>query len=79
MLMRIFMAEMCAGILVAVTDLNQFSARINFGRGCRGRNVCPEWEGREFITREGEIVLRDEKEIVCVLCQVADENNPSAG
>jgi DNA/RNA-binding domain of Phe-tRNA-synthetase-like protein len=29
--------------------------------------------GRDFITREGEIVLRDEKEIVCVLCQGADE------
>jgi DNA/RNA-binding domain of Phe-tRNA-synthetase-like protein len=29
--------------------------------------------GREFVTREDEIVLRDEKEIVCVLCQGADE------
>jgi DNA/RNA-binding domain of Phe-tRNA-synthetase-like protein len=29
--------------------------------------------GREFVTREAEIVLRDEKEIVCVLCQGADE------
>jgi DNA/RNA-binding domain of Phe-tRNA-synthetase-like protein len=29
--------------------------------------------GREFITKKGEIVLRDEKEIVCVLCQGADE------
>ncbi|MCP4626919.1 MAG: hypothetical protein GY850_25930 [bacterium] len=29
--------------------------------------------GREFVTREGEIVLHDEKEIVCVLCQGADE------
>jgi DNA/RNA-binding domain of Phe-tRNA-synthetase-like protein len=29
--------------------------------------------GREFICRDGEIVLRDEKEIVCVLCQGADE------
>jgi DNA/RNA-binding domain of Phe-tRNA-synthetase-like protein len=28
---------------------------------------------REFKTRDGEIVLRDEKEIVCVLCQGADE------
>ena len=29
--------------------------------------------GREFVTRADEIVLRDEKEIVCVLCQGADE------
>ena len=35
--------------------------------------VCAGMGGREFVTREGEIVLRDEKEIVCVLCQGADE------
>jgi DNA/RNA-binding domain of Phe-tRNA-synthetase-like protein len=29
--------------------------------------------GRKFVTKEDEIVLRDEKEIVCVLCQGADE------
>jgi DNA/RNA-binding domain of Phe-tRNA-synthetase-like protein len=29
--------------------------------------------GREFITKEGEIVLRDEKDIICILCQGADE------
>ena len=29
--------------------------------------------GREFVTKKGEIVLRDDKEIVCVLCQGADE------
>jgi len=28
---------------------------------------------RDFVTKEGEIVLRDEKDIVCVLCQGADE------
>lgn len=28
---------------------------------------------RNFRTKEGEIVFRDEKEIVCVLCQGADE------
>jgi DNA/RNA-binding domain of Phe-tRNA-synthetase-like protein len=28
---------------------------------------------REMHTRDGEIVLRDDKEIVCVLCQGADE------
>ncbi len=29
--------------------------------------------GRPFTTKEGEIVLRDEKDIICVLCQGADE------
>jgi DNA/RNA-binding domain of Phe-tRNA-synthetase-like protein len=29
--------------------------------------------GRDFITKKGEIILRDEKEIACVLCQGADE------
>ncbi|MFH1489867.1 MAG: hypothetical protein ABII06_13275, partial [Pseudomonadota bacterium] len=28
---------------------------------------------RTFETKAGEIVLRDEKEIVCVLCQGADD------
>jgi DNA/RNA-binding domain of Phe-tRNA-synthetase-like protein len=37
------------------------------GEWCRGMG------NREFRAREGEIVLRDEKEIVCVLCQGADE------
>ena len=43
-----FMAEMCAGILVAVTDFKKF---------------------------EGNLILdvTDENEIVCVLCQGADE------
>jgi DNA/RNA-binding domain of Phe-tRNA-synthetase-like protein len=29
--------------------------------------------GRLFTTKEGEIVFRDEKDIICVLCQGADE------
>lgn len=29
--------------------------------------------GRRFITKEGEIVLKDKKDIICVLCQGADE------
>jgi len=28
---------------------------------------------RDLVTKEGEIVFRDEKDIVCVLCQGADE------
>ncbi|MGZ6226131.1 MAG: hypothetical protein ACXWMH_11590, partial [Syntrophales bacterium] len=29
--------------------------------------------GRQFTIKEGEIVLRDDKDIICVLCQGADE------
>jgi len=67
-----FMAEMCAGILVAVTDYDAFDGELTLdlaqdGEKCRGMGE------REMKTTEGEIVLRDEKEIVCVLCQGADE------
>ena len=67
-----FMAEMCAGILVAVTDFKQFNGNLTLDVADKGEN-CAGMGGREFITREGEIVLRDQKEIVCVLCQGADE------
>ena len=67
-----FMAEMCAGILVAVTDFNQFNGNLTLDVADEGE-ICAGMGGRDFITREGEIVLRDEKEIVCVLCQGADE------
>ena len=67
-----FMAEMCAGILVAVTDFDRFEGGLTLdvaeaGETCRGMG------GQSFETKVGEIVLRDEKEIVCVLCQGADE------
>jgi len=67
-----FMAEMCAGILVAVTDDDCFDGNLALDVSAEGE-VCAGMGGREFVTREGEIVLRDEKEIVCVLCQGADE------
>jgi DNA/RNA-binding domain of Phe-tRNA-synthetase-like protein len=67
-----FMAEMCAGILVAVTDFKQFNGNLTLDVAAEGEN-CAGMGGREFITKQGEIVLRDEKEIVCVLCQGADE------
>ncbi len=67
-----FMAEMCAGILVAVTDFSQFNGKLTLDVAGEGE-ICAGMGGREFITRQGEIVLRDEKEIVCVLCQGADE------
>ena len=67
-----FMAEMCAGILVAVTDYDRFDGNLTLDTAAAGE-VCAGMGGREFVTREDEIVLRDEKEIVCVLCQGADE------
>jgi DNA/RNA-binding domain of Phe-tRNA-synthetase-like protein len=67
-----FMAEMCAGILVAVTDHDKFNGKLTLDVADEGE-ICAGMGGREFRTREGEIVLRDEKEIVCVLCQGADE------
>lgn len=67
-----FMAEMCAGILVAVTDYDRFEGTLALDSAQAGE-ICRGMGGRNFITKEGEIVLRDEKEIVCVLCQGADE------
>jgi DNA/RNA-binding domain of Phe-tRNA-synthetase-like protein len=67
-----FMAEMCAGILVAVTDYERFDGGLTLDLAGVGE-ICRGMGGREIRTQEGEIVLRDEKEIVCVLCQGADE------
>ena len=67
-----FMAEMCAGILVAVTDFNKFEGNLTLDVADENE-ICGGMGGREFVTRNGEIVLRDDKEIVCVLCQGADE------
>ncbi|MBN1103037.1 MAG: hypothetical protein JXL84_06455 [Deltaproteobacteria bacterium] len=67
-----FMAEMCAGILVAVTDHDRFDGKLTLDVAGEGE-ICLGMGGREFRTKEGEIVLRDEREIVCVLCQGADE------
>jgi DNA/RNA-binding domain of Phe-tRNA-synthetase-like protein len=67
-----FMAEMCAGILVAVTDFNKFEGNLTLDVADENE-ICAGMGGREFATQKGEIVLRDDKEIVCVLCQGADE------
>ena len=67
-----FMAEMCAGILVAVTDFDCFEGGLILDIAKAGE-VCRGMGDQAFVTRAGEIVLRDEKEIVCVLCQGADE------
>jgi DNA/RNA-binding domain of Phe-tRNA-synthetase-like protein len=67
-----FMAEMCAGILVAVTDYQLFDGNLQLDVA-DDEETCTGMGGRIFITKKGEIVLRDDKEIVCVLCQGADE------
>jgi len=67
-----FMAEMCAGILVAVTDYDAFDGDLRLDVAREGE-ICKGMGGRDMVTRDGEIVLRDGKEIVCVLCQGADE------
>ena len=67
-----FMAEMCAGILVAVTDFSRFDGQLTLDTAREGE-VCAGMGGREFVVKGDEIVLRDEKDIVCVLCQGADE------
>jgi DNA/RNA-binding domain of Phe-tRNA-synthetase-like protein len=67
-----FIAEMCAGILVAVTDYDRFEGRLTLDLAGSGE-ICRGMGGRKFLTKEGEIVFRDETEIVCVLCQGADE------
>jgi DNA/RNA-binding domain of Phe-tRNA-synthetase-like protein len=67
-----FMAEMCAGILVAVTDFDSFEGNLTLDLAKEGE-ICAGMGGRQFVTKKDEIVLRDEKEIVCVLCQGADE------
>jgi len=67
-----FMAEMCAGILVAVTDFDRFDEGLTLDVAAEGE-TCRGMGGQAFKTKVGEIVLRDETEIVCVLCQGADE------
>lgn len=67
-----FMAEMCAGILVAVTDFDRIEGRLMLDVA-RGGETSVGMGGRQFIMTDGEIVLRDEKDIICVLCQGADE------
>ena len=67
-----FMAEMCAGILVAVTDADKFNGGLTLDVAKEGE-TCKGMGGRLFTMQKEEIVLRDEKEIVCVLCQGADE------
>lgn len=67
-----FMAEMCAGILVAVTDYDRIEGALTLDVASAGE-ISRGMGEREFVTKADEIVLRDEKDIVCVLAQGADE------
>ncbi len=67
-----FLAEMCAGILVAVTDYDRIEGALTLDVAREGE-TSDGMGGRQFTTKEGEIVFRDEKDIICVLCQGADE------
>ena len=67
-----FMAEMCAGILVAVADYDRFDGALTLDVAEEGE-MCRGMGGRDLTTKKNEIVLRDEKETVCVLCQGPDE------
>jgi DNA/RNA-binding domain of Phe-tRNA-synthetase-like protein len=67
-----FMAEMCAGILVAVTDYDRIEGVLTLDVA-QAEETSLGMGGRLFILKKGEIVLRDEREIICVLCQGADE------
>ena len=67
-----FMAEMCAGILVAVADYDLFEGALTLDVSEEGE-TCIGMGQRLFRTTKNEIVLRDEKDIVCILCQGADE------
>ena len=66
------MAEMCAGILVAVSDFDRFEGALTLDLADEGEH-CIGLGNRDMVTGQGEIVLRDEREIVCILCQGPDE------
>ncbi|HMK77524.1 MAG TPA: hypothetical protein VK568_15285 [Thermodesulfobacteriota bacterium] len=55
-----FMAEMCAGILVAVTDCDRIEGKLTLDVA-RGGETSAGMGGRQFTIKEGEIVLRDER------------------
>jgi DNA/RNA-binding domain of Phe-tRNA-synthetase-like protein len=67
-----FMAEMCAGILVAVADYDRVEGQLMLDVAREGETTAG-MGGRRFTTKEGEIVLRDGRDIICILCQGADE------
>ena len=65
------MAEMCHGILMAIQDLDRFAGLWRLDLAQEGETF-EGVSGRMLICKEKEIVLRDEKEIVCSLFQGPD-------
>ena len=65
------MAEMCHGILMAIQDLDRFHGGWRLDLAHEGETFQGV-SGRILYCKEEEIVLRDEKEIVCSLFQGPD-------
>jgi DNA/RNA-binding domain of Phe-tRNA-synthetase-like protein len=65
------MAEMCHGILMAIQDLDRFHGEWRLDLAHEGETFQAV-SGRTLYCKEEEIVLRDEKEIVCSLFQGPD-------
>jgi len=65
------MAEMCHGILMAIQDMDRFDGQWRLDLAQEGETF-EGVSGRMLICKEQEIVLRDEKEIVCSLFQGPD-------
>ncbi len=64
-------AEMCYGILMAIQDLDRFDGEWRLDLAKEGETFQGV-SGKMIICKEDEIVLRDEKEIVCSLFQGPD-------
>jgi len=64
-------AEMCHGILMAIQDLDRFNGKWKLDLAHEGESFQGV-SGRMIRCKEDEIVLRDEKEIVCSLFQGPD-------
>ncbi|MGQ9777595.1 MAG: hypothetical protein ACUVQ9_10350 [Thermodesulfobacteriota bacterium] len=64
-------AEMCYGILMAIQDLDHFEGNWKLDLACKGESFQGV-SGKTIYCKKGEIILRDEKEIVCSLFQGPD-------
>jgi DNA/RNA-binding domain of Phe-tRNA-synthetase-like protein len=65
------MAEMCHGILMAIQDMDRFDGQWRLDLAHEGETFQGV-SGGMLICKVDEIVLRDEKEIVCSLFQGPD-------
>ena len=63
---------MTSRVNIAVTDFGKFEGNLILDVADENE-TCAGMGGRQFVAKNNEIVLRDEKGIVCVLCQGADE------